>query len=118
MFNYSFAIKLFCSLAFGIFVLALVFEIVFYNPCSITGVTYKESGGWEGVVGWVGKPKVGPPCHKVTDSGAVFSVGDRMYTNHRIDQDGHWQQFGSAPQWPNRPCNAPTQFYRSAKSYL
>ena len=45
----------------------------------------------------------------------------RMYTNHTIDQDGHWQQFGtqpiliSAPQWANRPCNAPTQFYRVGK---
>ena len=44
-----------------------------------------------------------------------------MYTNHRIDQDGHWQQFGtqtiliSAPQWANRPCNAPTRFYRVGK---
>ena len=37
-----------------------------------------------------------------------------MYTNHRIDRDGHWQQSDtqliliSAPQWPNRTCNAPT----------
>ena len=44
-----------------------------------------------------------------------------MYTNHRIDQDGHWQQFGtqpiliSAPQWANRPCNAPTWLYRVGK---
>ena len=36
-----------------------------------------------------------------------------MYTNHRIDPDGHWQQSGtqpiliSAPQWPNRTCDAP-----------
>ena len=44
-----------------------------------------------------------------------------MYTNHRIDQDSHWQQFGtqpiliSAPQWANRPCNAQTWFYRVGK---
>ena len=44
-----------------------------------------------------------------------------MYTNNRIDRDGHWQQFGtqpiliSAPQWANRPCNAPTRFYRVGK---
>ena len=37
-----------------------------------------------------------------------------MYTNYRIDQDNHWQQFStqtiliSATQWSNRPCNAPT----------
>ena len=44
-----------------------------------------------------------------------------MYTNHGMDQDGHWQQFGthpiliSAPQWANRPRNAPTQLYRVGK---
>ena len=44
-----------------------------------------------------------------------------MYTNHRIDQDGHWQQLGAQPilisasQWANRPCNAPTRFYRVGK---
>ena len=44
-----------------------------------------------------------------------------MYTNHRIDQDGHWQQFGiqpiliSALQWANRPCNAPNWFYMVGK---
>ena len=44
-----------------------------------------------------------------------------MYTNHRMDQDSHWQQFGiqpiliSAPQLANRPCNAPTQSYRVGK---
>ena len=44
-----------------------------------------------------------------------------MYTNHKIDQDGHWQQSDtqpiliSAPQWPNRTCNAPTWPYRVSK---
>ena len=44
-----------------------------------------------------------------------------MYTNHRIDRDGHWQQFGTQPtlisalQWADRPCNAPTWFYRVDK---
>ena len=44
-----------------------------------------------------------------------------MYTNHRIDRDGHWQQPGtqpiliSAPQWAKWPCNAPTRFYRLNK---
>ena len=44
-----------------------------------------------------------------------------MNTNHRIDRDGHWQQFGTqpiligAPQWANRPCNVPTRFYRVGK---
>ena len=44
-----------------------------------------------------------------------------MYTNHRIDRDGHWQQFGTQPilisvlQWANSPCNVPTRFYRVGK---
>ena len=44
-----------------------------------------------------------------------------MYTNYRIDRDGHWQQSGTqpsliiAPQWPNRTCNAPTQPHRVSK---
>ena len=44
-----------------------------------------------------------------------------MYTNHRIDRDGHWQQSGtqpiliSAPQWPNRTCNALMQLYMVGK---
>ena len=44
-----------------------------------------------------------------------------MYTNHRKDQDSHWQQFGtqpiliSAPQWPHRSCNALTRFYKVGK---
>ena len=44
-----------------------------------------------------------------------------MYTNHRIDRDSHWQQPGtqpipiSDPQWADKPCNAPTRFYRVGK---
>ena len=44
-----------------------------------------------------------------------------MYTNHKTDQDGHWQQFGTqpflinAPQLAIRPCNAPSWFYRVGK---
>ena len=44
-----------------------------------------------------------------------------MYTNHRIDWDSRWQQFGtqpiliSAPQWGNRSCNVPTWLYRVSK---
>ena len=43
----------------------LVFEIVFYNPCNITDGTYNGVDGQEGGGGgeWVGKLKVGPPCH-------------------------------------------------------
>ena len=45
-----------------------------------------------------------------------------MYTIHRIDQDGHWQQFGtqpiliSAPQWSHMVCDVPMQFYRVGKN--
>ena len=44
-----------------------------------------------------------------------------MYIKHRIDPDGHWQQSGrqpiliSAPQWPNKTCNAPKRPYRIGK---
>ena len=44
-----------------------------------------------------------------------------MYTNHRIDRDGHWQQFGtqpiliSAPQWACWHCNAPNRSYTVGK---
>ena len=44
-----------------------------------------------------------------------------MYTNHRIDLDGRWQQFGtqpiliSAPQLANRPYDTLTRFYRVGK---
>ena len=44
-----------------------------------------------------------------------------MYTSHRIDQDGHWQQFGtqpiliSPPQLACWPCNALTWFYTVGK---
>ena len=50
-----------------------------------------------------------------------FQQMTRMYTNRRIDQDGHWQQLGtqpiviSSPQWADRPCNAATQFYTVGK---
>ena len=44
-----------------------------------------------------------------------------MYTIHRRDQEGHWQQLVtppiliSTPQWLHMPCNAPTQHYRVDK---
>ena len=94
----------------------LVFEIVFYNPCNITNGTYKGVGEWEGAEGGGGQctsrrralPAIRPQTvvlcsHQTTG----------MYTNHRIDQDGHWQLLST--QWVNRPCNAPTWFYRVGK---
>ena len=58
------------------------------------------------------RPQAVVPCSQQTTG---------MYTNHKIDQDDHWQRFGtqpnliSAPQWDNRPCNAPTGFYKVGK---
>ena len=39
----------------------LAFEVVFYNPCNITSVMFKEVGGWEGagVVGVGGQAEGG-----------------------------------------------------------
>ena len=83
-------------------------------------------GGWMGE-GWEGggdrwasqkwafpaiRPQTVVLCSQQTTS---------MYTNHRIDQDSHWQQLGtqpiliSAPQLADMPCNAPTQFNRVDK---
>ena len=105
----------------------LVFEIVFYNPCNIMDGAYK---GWvgRGWWGWVGDGGDGWASQRqallATRPQRVVLCPQQttgMYTNHRIDRDGHWQQFGtqpiliSAPQWANRPCNAPTQFYRVGK---
>ena len=55
----------------------MVFEIAFYNY-NIMGTVYK---GWEEMVGYVGKLKACSPNHYETDSGAVFSVGDRDVHN-------------------------------------
>ena len=44
-----------------------------------------------------------------------------MYTNHRINRDGHWQQSGTQPilisalQGPNKTCNAPARLHRVGK---
>ena len=99
----------------------LVFEIVFYNPCNITDGVYKGvGGGGGGGGGWASRRQAFPAIRLQT----VVLCSQQttgMYTNHRIDRDGHWQQFGtqpiliSAPWWANRPCNAPTRFYRIGK---
>ena len=77
-------------------------------------------GGREGA-GWVGKLKAGLPIIRPQTVSLCSQQTTGMYTNHKIDWDGHWQQFGtqpiliSAPQWADRPCNALTQFYRVSK---
>ena len=74
-----------------------------------------------GVVGVGGKPEVGNPAIRAQTMVLYSQQTAGMYTNHRIDRDSHWQQFGrqpiliSAPQWTNRLCNAPTQFNRVDK---
>ena len=110
----------------------LVFEIYFTAPViSLVSLIREWVGGWEGegVCGVGGQTKGGPYlplCHRQR---CCVLVGTGMYTNYGIDQDSHWQQSGtqpiliSAPQWPNRTCNALTQFYRvgkkpSVKAYL
>ena len=100
----------------------LVFEIVFYNPCNITGGVYKEVGEWEeSEGGWASQRRVLPTIRAQTV--VLYSQWvTEMYTIHRIDQGSHWQQFGippiliSAPQWPHRACNAPMRFYRVSKN--
>ena len=80
----------------------LVFEIVFYNPCNInpcniTDGTYMGVGGWEGGGGeWVSRRQALPAIRPQT----VLLCSQQttgMYTNHRMDQDSHWQQSGTQP---------------------
>ena len=97
----------------------LVFEIVFTTHIiSQMALIRGWVGGGGG--GWASQRRVLPairPQRVVLYSQQMTG----MYTNHRIDQYSHWQQFGtqpiliSAPQWANRPCNAPTWFYRVSK---
>ena len=74
-------------------------------------------GEWGGVVGVGGTPKAGYPAIRAQTVMLCSQQTTGMYTNHRIDRDNHWQQFGtqpiliSAPQWACWPCNAPTQLY-------
>ena len=80
-------------------------------------------GGWEGVGrwGWVASPRREKTAIRAQTVVLCSQQTTGMYTNHRIDRDGHWQQFGtqpiliSAPQWASWSCNAPTGFYRVGK---
>ena len=93
----------------------LVFEIVFYSHCNITGVGSEGGRG-----GWASRRQVIPAFRPQT----VVLCSQQttgIYTNHRIDRDSHWQLSGtqsiliSAPQWPNKTCNAPTWLHRVGK---
>ena len=83
--------------------------------------TYKGVGGGGGGGGGCASQRQSLPA---TGPQTVVPCSQQMtgmYTNHKIDQDGHWQQSDikpiliSAPQWPNRTCNAPTRLYRVGK---
>ena len=103
----------------------LVFEI-FYRPCNITdGANRRWVGGrgWGGVVwwGWVASRRLANTAIRAQTIVLCSQQTTGMYTNHRIEQDGHWQQFGTqpilinAPQWACWPCNAPTRSYTVGK---
>ena len=84
----------------------------------IRGGWWEGSGGNGG--GWASQRRALPVVRPQTV--VLCSQQTKgMYTNHRIVRDGYWQQFGtkliliSAPQWANKPCNAPSQFYRVSK---
>ena len=78
----------------------LVFEIAFYNPCNNMDGACKGMGGWEGGGGggggWASRRQALPAIRPQT---AVLCSQQTagMYTNHRIDRDGHWQQLGTQP---------------------
>ena len=74
-------------------------------------------GGWEGV-GWVASRRRANTAIRAQTIIVLCSQQTTgMYTNHRIDRDGHWQQSGTQPilisalQWVCWPCNAPTRSY-------
>ena len=81
--------------------------------------------GWVGGVGrwgWVASRRWAIPTIRAQRVVLCSQQMTGMYTNHRIDQDGHWPQFGtqpiliSAPQWACWPCKAPTRFYTVGKN--
>ena len=74
--------------------------------------------GWWG---WVASPRRAKTAIRAQTVVLCSQQTTGMCTNHRINRDGHWQQFGtqpiliSAPQWASWSCNAPTGFYRVRK---
>ena len=77
--------------------------------------------GWDGGCGWVASRRQAITAIRAQRVVLCFQQTTGMYTNHRIDQDGHWQQFGTQPilinalQWACWPCNAPARFYTVGK---
>ena len=74
-------------------------------------------GGW----GWVASQRQANTAIRTQTVVLCSRQKTGMYTNHRIDQDGHWEQFCtqailiSAPQWACWPCDAPTRSYMVSK---
>ena len=93
---------------------------------------YKGVGRWEGGggggrgaggggSGWASQRRALPAIRPQTVVLCSQQM-TRMYTNHRIDQDGHWKQLGtqsiliSAPQWADRPAMHQLGFTGLAKT--
>ena len=78
-------------------------------------------GGGVGWWGWVASRRRAIPAIRAQTVVLCSQQTTGMYTNHRIDRDGHWQQFGTQPiliialQWACWSCNAPTRFYPVGK---
>ena len=74
--------------------------------------------GWWG---WVASPRQKNTAIRAQTVVLCSQQTTGMYTNHRIDRDSHWKQFGtqpiliSAPQWACWPCNASTRSYTVGK---
>ena len=81
----------------------------------------RVGGGGVGWWGWVASRRRANTAIRTQTIVLCPQQTTGMYTNHRIDRDGHWQQFGtqpiliSAPQWACWPCNAPTWSYTVGK---
>ena len=79
--------------------------------------TYRGWAGgrrWNGVVGWVASQRRANTAIRVQTVVLCSQQMTGMYTNHRIDRDGHWQQFGTQPILISS-CNALTRFYTVGK---
>ena len=78
-------------------------------------------GGGVGWWGWVASRRRAIPAIRAQTVVLCSQQMTGMYTNHRIDRDSHWQQFGTQPYlisaspWACWPCKAPTWFYTVGK---
>ena len=88
---------------------------------ALIGVGGWGGGGRVGRWGWAASRRRANTAIRAQTIVPCSQQTTGMHTNHRIDRDGHWQQFGtqpllnSAPQWARWPCNAPTRSYTVSK---